>query len=149
MRSRKFSRRSNSGDRGSPISTGPARVIFQKPDPAQDQRANDALAEIGLGDDQRAQLVRRDEQRLEVVLRMRIDERVAAGERRNLGDEVTGAARGERPHMTQAISLAEGDRAAQDDEHAGLPVRPPRRVARLARRCEPCRTGGCGRLRAP
>lgn len=50
---------------------------------------------------------------------MRIDERVTAGERRNLGDEVTSAARGERPHMTQAISLAEGDRAAQDDEHAG------------------------------
>ena len=37
------------------------RVIFQKPDPAQDQRANDALAEIGLGNDQRPQLLRRDQ----------------------------------------------------------------------------------------
>ena len=49
------------------------RMALEETDPPQDQRADDALAEIGLRNDQRAQLLRRNEQRLERVLRIRID----------------------------------------------------------------------------
>ena len=48
-----------SGDCGWPISTGPLAPDSISADAAQDQRAHDALAEVGLGDDQRAQLRRR------------------------------------------------------------------------------------------
>ena len=48
-------------------------------DPAQDQRAHDALAEIGFGNQQRPQSLRRNQQRLDVAFGTAIDQRDAAG----------------------------------------------------------------------
>jgi hypothetical protein len=45
-----------------------AVAALDQRDPAQDQRARDALAEIGLGDQQRAQVRRIDQQHLDVGL---------------------------------------------------------------------------------
>ena len=58
-------------------------------DPAKDQRAHDALAEIGFGDQQRAQPVGRDQQGLDVALGRAVHQRGAAGELADLGQELT------------------------------------------------------------
>ena len=59
-------------------------------DAAQDQRAHDALAKIGFGDQQRAQPFRRDQQRLDVALGMPVDQRDAAGELADFGEKLAG-----------------------------------------------------------
>ncbi len=67
-----------------------ADAALDQADPAQDQRAHDALAELGLGDQQRAQFLRRDQQRLDVALGMAVDQRDAAGELADLGQKLPG-----------------------------------------------------------
>ena len=69
----------------------PADAALDQADAAQDQRAHDALAEIGFGDQQRAQFVRRDQQRLDIALGMAVDQRDAAGELADLGQKLPGA----------------------------------------------------------
>ena len=71
-----------------PISTRPPVAALDQIDPAQDQRAHDALAEFGLGDQQRAQLIRRNQQRLDVALGMAVDQREAAGKLADLGEKL-------------------------------------------------------------
>jgi hypothetical protein len=56
----------------------PARAGLDQRHAAQDQRAHDALAEVGLGDDQRAQLLGRHDQRLDVFVGVAIDQGRAA-----------------------------------------------------------------------
>ena len=41
-----------------PIMTGPPAPALEQPDPAQDERAHDPLAELCLGDQQSAQTAR-------------------------------------------------------------------------------------------
>jgi len=65
-------------------------------DPAQNQRAHDPLAQIRLGDDQRAQLRRRHQKRFNVFVGMRIDHRRQTGELTYLGPG-TARAFGARP----------------------------------------------------
>jgi hypothetical protein len=56
----------------------PAALAFEQADAAQDQRAHDPLAEVGLGDQQRAQPLGRDHQDFAVGGRGRVDQRGAA-----------------------------------------------------------------------
>ena len=56
-------------------------------DPPQDQRAHDPLAELRLGDEQGAQPVRRDHQRLDLAQRMGVDQRRLARQLGELADE--------------------------------------------------------------
>ena len=88
-------------------------------DPAQDQRAHDPLAEVRFGDDQRAQLIGRHEQRLDIVVRVRIHQRGATGERPDLAEELAMAVRDERHDVSQPVALAQRHPAAENDEHPG------------------------------
>jgi hypothetical protein len=71
-----------------PISTGPPTPVLDQADPAQDQRAHDALAEFGFRDQQRAQLIRRNQQRFDVALGMAVDQRDAARQLADLGQKL-------------------------------------------------------------
>src|SRR5437879_9543056 len=86
--------------------------------PAKDQRAHDALAEIGFGDQQRAQLLRRNQERFDVALGMAIDQRGAAGELADFGQKLTGSLVDHRRDVTEAVALADRDMTGQDDEHS-------------------------------
>ena len=61
---------------------------FDQPDPTQDQRAHDALAKVRLGDDQRAQLRRRHQERLDILLGVTVDQRVTTGELRDFAGKL-------------------------------------------------------------
>ena len=68
-----------------------ARGPLKESHPAKDERAHDAFAEIVFRDQQRAQSVRRDQQGLDLALGGGVDQRRAAGELADLGQEVTRA----------------------------------------------------------
>ena len=68
---------------------GPAAAGFDETDPAQDQGADDTFTEVGLGDDQRAQLSRHHQKRLGAFFSVPVHEGVAPGEGRNFGDKLT------------------------------------------------------------
>ena len=71
--------------------TGPPAPVSQQADAAQDQRAHDALAELGLGDQQRAQPFRAELTSASTgSCAMRIDQRGPAGELRELAHELAG-----------------------------------------------------------
>ncbi len=96
-----------------------ADAALDQADPAQDQRAHDALAEIGLGDQQRAQLLRRNQQRFDVALGMAVDQRDAAGELADLGQKLPRPLVDDRRDMAEAVALGDRDMARQHHEHAG------------------------------
>src|SRR5712671_2360365 len=85
---------------------------------AQDKRAHDALAEIGFGDEQRAQSFRRNQQGFDIALGMAIDQRGAARELTDFGEKLTRSLIDDRRDVTKAIALGDRDMAGQDDEHA-------------------------------
>ena len=68
-----------------------AGVRRDQGDAAQDQRAHDALAELGLGDQHGAELVGRDEDHLDLAFGMAVDQRRLAGQLADLGEELAGA----------------------------------------------------------
>src|SRR4051812_36031440 len=70
---------------------GPARSRIDEPDAAQDHRANKALAQIGVGHDQRSQLLGRNEDGLDAVFRNSIDKCIAARKLRNLPEKLAAA----------------------------------------------------------
>ena len=96
-----------------------ADAALDQADPAQDQRAHDALAEIGFGDQQRAQFLRRDQQRLDLAFGMAVDQRDAAGELADFGQELARALIDHRRDMAEAVALGDRDMTRQHDEHAG------------------------------
>ena len=96
----------------------PAGAGFEQRDPAQDQRAHDAFAQVRFGDDQGAQLFRRYEQRLDVFFRIRIDQPGLSGELSHFTREIAGSQACNRNHVAQAVTLADGDRTLHHDEHA-------------------------------
>ena len=67
-----------------------ARTGFQEAHAAQDQRAHDALAELGLGDEQRAQLRRRDDDDVDRLARDGVDQGRTAAKLRQLTHETAG-----------------------------------------------------------
>ena len=75
-------------ERGRPDQHRAAGAALDQVDPAQDQRAHDPLAEFGFGHQQRAQLIGRDQKRLDIAVGMAIDQREAAGKLANLGEEL-------------------------------------------------------------
>ena len=108
----------------SPSEAGPdqhraADAALDQADPAQDQRAHDALAEFGFRNQKRAQLVRRDQQRFDVALGMAVDQRDAAGELADLGQKLPRSLVDDRGDMAEAIALRDRDVARQHHEHAG------------------------------
>ena len=97
---------------------GAARPGLDQADPAQDQRAHDPLAQIRLGDDQRAQLRGRHQQRLDVFLGGRVHHRGTPRELANLGQELPAPLVRNRNDMTHAVALADRHRSFQDDQHS-------------------------------
>ena len=95
-----------------------ADAALDHADPAQDQRAHDALAEIGFGNQQRAQSLRRNQERLDVALGVAVDQRGAAGELTDFGEKLTRSLVDHRRDVTEAIALGNRDMAGQHDEHA-------------------------------
>ena len=87
--------------------------------PAQDQRARDPLAEAGLGDEQRPQPGRRDQDRLDLALRMPVDQRRPPRERAYLGGELPRPLLRDRLPPPEAVALADGDLPLEHHEHAG------------------------------
>ena len=96
-----------------------ADTALDQADPAQDQRAHDALAEVGFGDQERPQLVRRDEKRLDVALGVAVDQRDAAGKLADLGQKLPGPLIDHRRDVAEAVALGDRDMTGKHDEHAG------------------------------
>ncbi len=69
---------------------GPPAPVSEQAHAAQDQRAHDALAELGLGDEQGAQLRRRDDDDLDRLARDGVDQRRTAAKLRQLTHEAAG-----------------------------------------------------------
>ena len=65
---------------------------------------------------------------------MRVDERVPAGQRADLGQELSASMGHERRHVAQSVALAQRHASVQQDEHAarGLSRRDEPRAARIA-----------------
>ncbi|KAH2808169.1 hypothetical protein KXV85_006087, partial [Aspergillus fumigatus] len=97
---------------------GTADIALDQADAAQDQRAHDALAEIRLGHQQRAQIFRRDQQRLDHAVGMAVDQRDAAGELADLGQELPGPLIDDVGDVAEPVAIADDDVARQDHEHA-------------------------------
>ena len=77
------------GELAAPISSGRRRPSDQV-DAAQDEGARDALAELGLGDQQRAEPSGGIEQHLDLALGVAVDQRRLARQRVRLGEELPG-----------------------------------------------------------
>ena len=82
-------------------------------DPAEDERAHDALAKLGLGDQQRPEVLRRDQQRLDLALGMAVDQRRLAGQRADLGEELARTLLDHRRDMAEAVMLGDRDVAGE------------------------------------
>ena len=126
-----------------------ADAALDQADPAQDQRAHDALAEIGFLDQQRAQALRRDQQRFDVAFRAAIDQRDAAGELAELSEELSRPLIDDRRDMAEAVALGDRDMAGQDRRTCPARACRSRTVSRRACSCAPRRTGACARSPAP
>ena len=101
--------RTRSAEFGAPISTGAAGAALDQGDAAQDQRAHDALAELGLGDQQRgAGSSGGIDQRLDLAFGVAVDQRGRAGQLADLGQELARALLDDRRDMAEAVAL--GDR---------------------------------------
>ena len=95
-----------------------ANAALDQAHPAKDKSTHDALAEIGFGDQQRAQSLRRNQKRFDVALGAAIDQCDAARELTDFGEKLTRPLIDYRCDMTEAIALADRDMAGQNDEHA-------------------------------
>jgi hypothetical protein len=96
-----------------------AVAALDQRDAAQDQRARDALAELGLGDQQRAQVRRVDQQHVDVGGGMAIDQRRPARQLADLGEELAGPVAHDRHDAAEAVALRDRDLAVEHDEHPG------------------------------
>ena len=123
----------------------PAGAGFDQRDPAQDQRAHDAFAQVRFGDDEGAQLFGCYEQRLDVFFRIRIHEPGLSGELSHFTRKIARSQTCDRNHVAQAVTLADGDRHPSPRRTCPDWDLPPRRDVRRARSGAPRRTGRCGR----
>ena len=103
---------------GPPDQRRAAGAGLDQADAAQDEGAGEALAQVGLGDQQRAQLRRADLDRLDLGFRDRVDERGPAAELADLAQETARAVPVDRRHVAEAVALGDGDLAAEDQGHA-------------------------------
>ena len=84
--------------------------------PAQDQRMHDPFADLGLFDHQGSQIVRRDQQRLDVVDRVHVDEGRLTRQLPDVGDEVAGPLLHDRRTVSHRIAARDAHRTL--DQHA-------------------------------
>ena len=95
-----------------------ANTALDQAYPSQDQSAHDAFAEIGLGNQKRAQSFRRDQKRFDIALGMTIDQRNTARELPDFGEELSWSLIDHRRDVTEPIALGDRNVAGQDHEHA-------------------------------
>src|SRR5205814_5274368 len=95
-----------------------AGASIEESNPAQDQGAHDALAELGLFDHQIPQPPRRDNERLGGFGGNGIDQRRAAGQLRKLAHERARTMPHDRLGMSLPATLRNVDPAPQDEESA-------------------------------
>ncbi len=95
-----------------------AGADLDQADPAQDQGAHDALAELGLFDHQLAQPARRYDERLDRFGGSRVDERRAVGELRQFAHKRARAVGHDRLGLSVPAALGDFDPAAQDHKSA-------------------------------
>ncbi len=95
-----------------------SRAGFDQADAAQDERAHDPLAKLRLGDEQSAQPVRRDGERLDLGQRGRIDEEGTAGELGQLAEEGAALVADDVTLSAGRIVLGDFNLAADDDGKA-------------------------------
>ena len=100
-------------------------------DATEDERAHDALPEIGFGHQDLAQLGRRNDDRLDVFQGLRVHQRRAAGQLGQLAHERARTVRDDRLLASERVVLRDRDLAPQDDEHSGADL--ARRDQSLAR----------------
>ena len=124
-----------------------ARAALQQPDAAQDQRAHDALAELGLLHHQVAQPLRADDQRLDRLERLGIDQRGAGRELRQLADELARPVRDDGLAPAEPAILGDLDLARQDDDQAGRDLAGPDDVLARGIGTRPRRSGAGVRCR--
>lgn len=106
----------------------PAVARLQEAHPAQDQRAGDPLAEVGLGDQQRPQPLGWDQNRLYRPLGMAVHQRRPRRELADLGQKMAGPMLDHRLAPPQSVALGDRDLPRQKHEH------PRRGLARLEQR---------------
>jgi len=85
---------------------------------AQDQGAHQALAQVGLGDDQRAQLLGRQQQGLDLALGDAVHQGRPAGQLADLAAELARPVQRELAVRPHAVALHGGDRALEHQEQA-------------------------------
>ena len=125
-----------------------AAVRINQSDPAQDQRAHDALAQFGLGHHQRAQRFGIDDERIDVAHRVAVHQRRPARQLRHFGRELARPDFGDRRAVAHAVVTADGDAPRQHHQHAeGSAARLEQHlaVAPLAPRAETVQTLDFGR----
>ena len=86
-----------------------AAAALDQPDAAQDQRAHDPLAKLGLGDQQRAEPLGRDDQRLDRSPGMAVDQRRAPRQLAKLAHEAADAVGDDRFAPAKLAMLADLD----------------------------------------
>jgi hypothetical protein len=96
----------------------PAGAGLEQPDAAQDERAHDALAELGLGHQQGAQPLGRDDEDVERLARMGVDQRRPARELRKLAHERARQMRHHRLGPAGLVVPRDLHRAGEHHAHA-------------------------------
>ena len=97
---------------------GSRDAAFEKADAAQDERAHDALPQLGFRHQNVADPERRNHERLGRLRRARVDQRRTTGELRELAHERARAVRDDRVIAIEHVVLGDRDLSAQNDEHA-------------------------------
>src|SRR4051812_41483494 len=95
-----------------------ARTGLNEADAPKNQRSHDALAEIRLGDDQRAKLLGRDQHRFDVLVGIAVDKGKPSGELRDFREELTPPLADDGNDVAETVALADGHDALEHDEHA-------------------------------
>ena len=119
LRVRKLRSRATPGEFIAPTSTGPPEPVSIKRHAPQDQGAHELLAQQRLGDQQRMQLVRIDEQGLHRADRSSIHERTPAGELPQLSGETARAMLDHRQVVPVAVAPGDANVARDQHVHAG------------------------------
>ncbi len=95
-----------------------AGILFDQADAAQDQRAHDALAQVGVRDEQRAQRVGRYHQHFDVALGHAVAQRRAAGQLRHFAAELAALMGGDVGGVAQPVVAADDDAALEHQHQA-------------------------------
>ena len=106
------------------MTIGPAPDSI-KPDAPKDQRAHQALAEIGFGDQQRAQAIGGNRHGLDVGQRLLVDEIWPARQLCELAHEIAALVRDDVRRLA-AVRLGDVDLARQDQHQSGPDLADPR-----------------------